>query len=189
LAPPGISSGQQPLQPVHGLHPQVGQLVAAVGEQPQRDQLLVEGELAQPRGTQRHHRHRMRVGGVGLAGVAGVEDPDPGSQLGRHVDHGLALGQQPLRQWPADPVGALDRPPAVRPLLPDVLQHQPVAVAVGREPAPGQHPFLFVDRLDRHRLLVWVHTHDHPAHQIASSLEHLGSARTGRATSSRAIPS
>jgi hypothetical protein len=172
------------LQPIDRLHPQVGQLVATIGEQPQRDQFLVVAELVQPRRTHRDHRHRMCVGRVGLAGVTGVEDPHPGSQLGRHVDHHFTVGQQPLRQWAAHTVGTLDRPPTIRPLVPYVPQHQPISGAVGAEPAGGQLLALLVDSLDRHRLLVWVHTHDHSAHHPTSSLRVAN--RRGRAELLRA---
>src|SRR4029453_140964 len=47
-------------------------------------------------------RVQPSVGGVGLTGVAGVEDPHPRSQPGRHINHGLALRQQPLREPPTD---------------------------------------------------------------------------------------
>jgi hypothetical protein len=135
LGPAGDQLGEQPLQPVHRLHPTLGQLVAAVGQQPQRDQRLVVTKLVQPPAAHRHHRHRVRAGRVGLAGVAGVEHPHPRGQLRRHVDHDLPVGQQPLGQRPACSVRALDRPPAVRPLLPHVAQHQPVPRGVGAEPA------------------------------------------------------
>jgi hypothetical protein len=39
----------------------------------------------------------VRVVGVGLAAVAGVEHPGPGSELGWDVDHVLAVGQETLR--------------------------------------------------------------------------------------------
>jgi hypothetical protein len=170
------------------LHPPVRQLIATVGQQPQRDQFFVVAELAQPWRAQRHHRNRVRVGGIGFAGIAGVEDPHPRGQLGRHVQHRLTLGEQPLRQRTADTLRALDRPPVVRPLLAHMLDQQPVARRVGAEAAPRQHRAVLVDRLDRHALLVWVHTHHHSAHLQTSSSSRR-SARTGRATSSRAIPS
>ena len=42
--------------------------------------------------------------------------PGPGGQLGRHIQHPLPIGQQPLRQRPADPVRALHRPDPLGPL-------------------------------------------------------------------------
>jgi len=97
----GDELGEQPVQPVHGLHPPSRQLVAPVCQQPQRDQLLIEREHPQVRGAQCCGRDRVGVGGVGLPGVAGVEDPDPCRELGRDVDHRLTVGEQPLRQRPA----------------------------------------------------------------------------------------
>jgi hypothetical protein len=132
--------------PTRCLHPTLGQLITAIRQQPQRDQLLVMTKLVQPPAAHRHHRHRVRVDRVALAGVAGVEHPHPRGQLRRHIDHALPTGQQPLGQWPARSVSALDRPPAVRPLLP--------------------HLGVLVDRLDRHRPLVRIHPDHHAAHLI-----------------------
>jgi hypothetical protein len=47
--------------------------------------------------------------------VADREHPDPGGQLGWHVQDVLAVADQPLGQGPADTVGALHRPPPVWP--------------------------------------------------------------------------
>ncbi|GAA2170184.1 hypothetical protein GCM10009845_39080 [Pedococcus bigeumensis] len=48
----------------------------------------------------------MRVPGVGLAVVAGVEQANPGGQLGRHVDNMFAIFEQSLRQRPPRTVAA-----------------------------------------------------------------------------------
>jgi hypothetical protein len=50
---------------------------AAVSEDPQRCQLLVISDLAQPAHAGRGERDGVRVGGVGLAALAGGEQPDP----------------------------------------------------------------------------------------------------------------
>jgi hypothetical protein len=51
----------------------------------------------------------VRVVGVGLALVAGVEEPRAGRQLRGDVNDVLAVREQPLRQRPAGAVAALDR--------------------------------------------------------------------------------
>ena len=109
--------GQQPLEPVDGLDPAPGQLLAAVGEHPQRLELAVELQHPQALGADRDDRDRVRVVGVGLAVVAGVEQPDPGGELRRDVDDVLAVVEQPLRQRPAGAVAALDRPDPLGPGL------------------------------------------------------------------------
>ncbi len=43
----------------------------------------------------------MCVVGVGLAVVAGVEEPDSGGELGGHVDDLLAVLEEPLCERPA----------------------------------------------------------------------------------------
>lgn len=54
-------------------------------------------------------------------------------ELGRDIQHGLALGEQPLRQWTPHPVCALDRPHVMRPLPMHVPAHQPVAGRISAE--------------------------------------------------------
>ena len=57
------------------------------------------------------------VGGVGLAALPGGEHPRPRGQLRWDVDDGLAVGEQPLGDVPADAVAALDRPDPLGPRL------------------------------------------------------------------------
>jgi hypothetical protein len=57
-------------------------------------------------GADRDDRDRVRVAGVGLAVVAGVEETDPGGELGRYVEDSLTGLEQPLGQGPSDTVGA-----------------------------------------------------------------------------------
>ena len=72
--------------------------------------------------------------GVGLAVVAGVEEPDPGGELRWHVDHLLAVLEQTLREGTAGAVASLNRPDPLRPSL-GVAAHRGVAGTVGGEPA------------------------------------------------------
>ena len=67
-----------------------------------------------PRLRSAGHGDAVRVDRVGLAALAGGEHPHPRGQLRRHVHHGLAVGDQPLGDVPADAVAALDRPDPVR---------------------------------------------------------------------------
>jgi hypothetical protein len=78
LCHPGDQFGQQPLQPVHGLHPLASDLLAALDQQSHRLELAVFGQHPQVLGPDRNHSNCMRVVGVGLAVVAGVEQPRPG---------------------------------------------------------------------------------------------------------------
>jgi len=59
----------------------------------------------------------VRVAGVGLAVVAGVEETDPGGELGRDVDDLFAVFEESLRERPPGAVGALDGPDPVGPGL------------------------------------------------------------------------
>jgi hypothetical protein len=98
------------LQPGDGLHPASGERLSALDQHPQHLQLRVDRQDSQVLRADRGDRDRVRVVGVALPAVTGVQQPSPGRQLGRHVDHVLTRLQQPLRQRPADTVRALDRP-------------------------------------------------------------------------------
>ncbi|WP_067996400.1 hypothetical protein [Nocardia pseudobrasiliensis] len=52
----------------------------------------------------------MGIAGVGLAAVAGGEDPDLRGQFRWHVDDGFSVVDQALRQVAADAVASFDRP-------------------------------------------------------------------------------
>jgi hypothetical protein len=103
------------VQPAQRLDPGPAQLVPAVAQQPQHLQIRINRDLRRSLVAQRHYPDRVRVGGVGLAALPGVEHPRPGGQLGRHVDHALPVGQQPRRDRPPDPVRAVHGPGALWP--------------------------------------------------------------------------
>ena len=107
---------EQPVQPVEGLGPGAGQLITAVAQHPQHGQLRIGADFAQSLVPQRDHDDRVRVRGVGLAALPGIEHPGPGSQLGRHIQHPFPAGQQPLREGAADAVRTLHRPDPLGPL-------------------------------------------------------------------------
>jgi len=86
--------------------------------------------------------------------MAGInEHPRSGGQLGRHVDHGLAVGDQALGHVPADAVAALYRPPTVLEPL-GCGEHLPVTIGVGSVASLMEHPLVLVHDLDGHRELV-----------------------------------
>ena len=90
--------GEQGLEPVDGLNTPPGQGLAAVGAHPQRLELPIDLQDPPGCGAHRDDRDRVRIKCVGLAVVAGVEEPDPGSELGWYVDDALAGLEQPLGQ-------------------------------------------------------------------------------------------
>ena len=137
LACAGDQLGQQPLEPVHGLDPEPGELLAAIAQHPQRFELTIGTQHPQGLGADRDDRDGVGVAGIGLAVVAGVEEPDPGGELGRHVHDMLAGLEQTLRQRAAGAVGSLDRPDPVGPGL-HVGPHRGVAGLVGaNRPEPS----------------------------------------------------
>lgn len=140
---------KQPVHPVQRLRPGGGQLVTAVTQQPQHGEVRIGAEFAQPLVAQRDHDDRMSVGGVGLAALAGIKHSGPSGQFRWDIQHPLAAGQQPLRQRPADPIGAFHRPYPLGP-LPGIGQQLPVAARVSAEPALGPQDLPAVPGLDRH---------------------------------------
>ena len=106
---------QQRLESVDGLDPAPGECFAAVGEHPQRLELPVELQHPQGLGADRDGRDRVGIVGVGLAVVAGVEEPDPGRELRGDVDDLFAVFEESLRERSAGTVAALDRPDPVGP--------------------------------------------------------------------------
>jgi hypothetical protein len=84
------------MQPVEDAGALAGQVVTAFGQQPQDGGLVLGGHGAQPRAVQGDLGDAGRIGGVGLAATAGVQQPGPGRQGGRHVQDLLAGGGQLL---------------------------------------------------------------------------------------------
>ena len=88
--------GQQPVQPAHRLGARRGELLAPVTQQPQAHQRIVTGHREHTGAIQRRQADRDRVVLVGLATMPARVHPYPGSQLGRHIQHHLAISDQPL---------------------------------------------------------------------------------------------
>jgi hypothetical protein len=133
FACPGRSSASSAWSRVDGLHPATGQRFAAVGEHAQGLEFADELQDAQGGGAHRDGCDRVRVVRVGLAVVAGVEEPDPGGELGRDVNDLLTVLEQSLRERSAGTVASLDRPDPPWPGA-GVLAHRCVAGPVGGEP-------------------------------------------------------
>jgi hypothetical protein len=72
------------------------QSLATVGEHPQNLERGVDLQHPQVRGAHGDHCHGVGVQGVDLPVVAGVEQPDPGRELGRDIHNVFAGLEQPL---------------------------------------------------------------------------------------------
>ena len=132
------------------------QSTASVGQQPQHRELVIGDHRSQPGHAGPDQRHGVGVGGIGLASLTSREHSRPCRELRRHVDHVLALGQEPYCDVPADPVAPLDRPDPLRPLL-HVLDHRREAVDISAETTTTEDLLIGGHHLDRHRPLVRVH--------------------------------
>jgi hypothetical protein len=144
------------VQPAQGIGPGPAQTVAAVDQQLQRDRDVIDDGLTQTVGAQRGHGDAVRVGGIGLAALGGVEQASPRGQLRRHVEDGFAVSDKTLGDVPADAVAAFHRPDTV-PVLPTQLEHRGIAVAVGAEPTLCQDLLPAVDDFDGRGPLVRIH--------------------------------
>jgi hypothetical protein len=69
------------VQPVHYVGARSAELVTPVDQQPQRDPGVVGLHPPQAGGAHRDHGNAARVDRVGLAALAGGEDPGPGGQF------------------------------------------------------------------------------------------------------------
>jgi FtsP/CotA-like multicopper oxidase with cupredoxin domain len=88
--------GEEPMQPVHCLGAQHRQLLAAITEQAQAHQRVIDAHRDNPVAVQRRQANPDRIIGVGLAAMALGVDPHPGGQLGGHVEHQRAVADQAL---------------------------------------------------------------------------------------------
>jgi hypothetical protein len=155
----------------------LAQSTASVRQHPQHRELVIGDHRSQPGHAGADQRHGVDVGGIGLASLTSREHSRPGRELRRHVDHVLALGQEPHRDVSADPVASLDRPDPFWPLL-HVLNHRCEAVGIGAEATTTEDLLIGGHHLDRHRPLVRVHP-DHDSLACRHSLL-LRSAPVGR---------
>jgi hypothetical protein len=100
------------VQPVEETGAFVGQVIAALGQQPQDRRPIFGGDDAQVGSVQGYLSDAERVGGVGLAAPAGGEQPGPDRQRRRHIDHVFTGRRQLLGDAAPQTTCALDREPA-----------------------------------------------------------------------------
>lgn len=172
----GDQVAQHGVQAAGHLGPQGAQVPTPLGPQLQYRGVVLGCHRAHVFGAQRGDRHRAGVVGVVLIGVAGGQQPYPGSQFRLHIQDNFAGGHELLGQQVAEASGTLDGPSAPWPLLRP--GHQPVGL-VGRRAHPqlAQHLFGLVDRHCGVRSFVGVNT-DHHCHDCSSF--HLGKWGRGR---------
>ena len=103
------------MQPADGLVAGPGKVTMPLGPHLQHGGMILGEHRALGRGPQRGDRHREGVIRVILVGVPGLQQPHPGGQLGRHVQHLLTGGDQLLGEQMPQPGGALHRPGPLRP--------------------------------------------------------------------------
>ncbi|HEX7269602.1 MAG TPA: hypothetical protein VF256_19560 [Streptosporangiaceae bacterium] len=142
---------------------------------------MILGEHRAPgRGAQRRDRHREGIVGIVLIGVPGLQQPHPGGQLGRHIQHLLPGGNQLLGQQMPQPVRALHRPGPLRP------PHRPrqQLLRLGRAsiyPQLAQRLLAHADRYRRGRALARADPDHHVRHQHTPDRYHRTGSRGGHA--------
>jgi hypothetical protein len=110
----------------------------------------------------------------------------PPRRRARVIPPGTAL--EPLSQWPAGTVAALDRPHPVRPDC-DVPPHRGVAGLVSGEPTRAEQLLVVVNDLDGRRQFVGINPDGHARHDAFLALDCRSNGEVGSATASRAVPS
>jgi len=124
----GDQLAQHRVQPAHHLGPGPAQVAVALGPHLEHRRLVIG--LHSARGRRAQRRDRPGIIGVILIRATGRQQPHPGAELRRHIDHPFARCDQLLGQQVAQTAGALDRPGAFR---------------------PGRRPFQQLPRLPRRR--------------------------------------
>jgi hypothetical protein len=101
--PAGNQLAKQRMQPAGGLVACPGKIAVPFGPHLQHAGVVIGDHFPPGLGPQRRHRHRQGIVRVALAGVPDLQQPHPGSQLGLHIGHPLASGDQLLGQQAAQP--------------------------------------------------------------------------------------
>jgi len=134
----GDQLAEHGVQPAGGLVAQTGQVAVALGRYLQHRRVIIGPDLPDAGRPQRGDRHRPGIVGIVFVNVTGRQQPHPGGQVGRHIQHPLTSGQQLLGHQMADALGALDCPGPLRPgrdpRLPVLVRAHPDPGHVGRRP-------------------------------------------------------
>ena len=85
---------QKDVQTVQDPDAFAGQVVAALGKQTQLRCLILGHDRPEPFAAHCDMGNACRVSRIALAGSAGIKQPRPGGQGGRHIDHVLATGRE-----------------------------------------------------------------------------------------------
>jgi hypothetical protein len=170
---------QHGVQPADELGAGPAEVTVTLGPHLQHRRVIIRPDLSDTSRAQRGDGHRPGIIRVVLVRITGCQQPHPGAELGRHIQHPLTRRQQLLGQQMAQPTGALDGPGPLRP---------------GRRPReqplrlPGASTYLqltlrLLGCVDRHRGvrgLVRIGPDHHCRHGIAFLLE-AGEDRGGHA--------
>ena len=152
--------GQHGVQPTHGLGPQPGEVVVAVGQHAQDDGVVVGRDGVEATVAQGGHGGGQGVVGVILLRLARAEHPHARRQRRRNVDHVLAGRDQLLGQQVAQATGGLDGPPPLRePFGP--LEELDALAPAGPDLQLAQEDFVAVDGHGRVRAFVGIHADQH----------------------------
>jgi hypothetical protein len=133
----------------------LGELVTAVGQEPQHSAVVLGSDPAQARLALGDPRHAGSVDRVGLAAVASSEQAGPGRQRRRHVQDRLPVRDELLRQEMAETAGALHGPDPFGPALGPA--QKPLEHRLGRDHADlTEQATVLVERDGGMRRLVGI---------------------------------
>ena len=135
--PAGNQLTQRCMEPADDLVAGPGKITMALGPHLQHDGVAIDGHLLAALGPQRRHRDRAGIVRVGLVRVAGLQQPDPGSQLGLHIA-APARRRRPAAGPAAGPARGRLPPPRSAPARP--APRQPASRPGPGRPAPAACP-------------------------------------------------
>ena len=175
----GDQLAEHRVEPAGDLVAGPGQVTVPLGPHLQHRGVVLGCHFPPGPGTQRRDRDGQGVVGVVLVRVPGLQQPHPGGQLGRHVQHPLPGSDQLLGQQMPQPTSAFHGPGPLRPGRGP--GHQLLRLGRGRaDPQLAQRLFACPDRHRGMRALMRVHA-DHHCHQHTPRSSPRGMAEPQRA--------
>jgi hypothetical protein len=138
----------------------------ALGPDLQDRRVVIGDHLTAAPGTQRRDRDRQGVVRVVLVRIAGLQQPDPGGQLGLHVQDPLPGGGELLGEQVTQAAGAFHRPGPLRPRRRPGDQLLSLS-SRSADPQLTQRLFRQIDDHRRMRALVRVYPDHHCRHKHA----------------------
>ncbi len=155
-----------------------GQVPVPLGPHLQHRGVILGPHLPPGPGAQRRDRDRQGVIRIVLVGVPGLQQPHPGGQLRRHIEHPLPGSDQLLGQQVPQAGRALHRPGPLRPGRRPGYE-PPGLSRAGPHPQLAQRLLGHADRHRRVRALVRIDADHHCCHRLIPFIPRAGRSDRG----------